>query len=275
MSILQYNNGNLSYITKTNGDLSIPIVFIHGFALDCREWKYQVEWCNRNNFSYIIYDMRGFGKSSVPTKEYSHVEDLYALISKVCFEKIIVCGHSFGGEVALDFTLKYPQKVTGLLLIAPSSKDVRPVENESNDFFAELKHLAKSSSQRFVKDRIIGHESVQALKNNFPVFELLKEVVDDYSLWHFLNQDRVINISNNINEIDKIECPTKILVGSKDSKLNVSVSYEISKRIKGSELCVVKDFGHFLNLECPDIVNENIEALTNQLKKLSINPAVM
>lgn len=263
MSILQYNNGNLNYILKKNSGFSLPVVFIHGFALDSREWRYQIDSCNRNKFSYIAYDMRGFGKSSTPVLEYSHAEDLNALISKLSVNKVIVCGHSFGGEVALDFVLKYPHKSAGLILVSPS---LGSVGIDEKSFFAELKHLAKSAKANFVRHQIVNHESVQLLKRTPAIFELVKEMIDDYSLWHFLNQDFAVSIYDNVTKINQVQCPTKILVGSLDSKSSVHISQEISKKIKNAELEIVKDCGHFLNLECPNSLNKTIGKLVFQLK---------
>lgn len=68
MSKFHYNGGEIDYSVKGEGD---PIVLIHGFGLDGRIWNKQVEELSKTN-KVITYDLRGFGKSSLPSAKYDH-----------------------------------------------------------------------------------------------------------------------------------------------------------------------------------------------------------
>ncbi len=99
--LLAYNDGHIYYEVSGSGE---PIVFIHGFTLDHRMWRPQVEFFAQD-YQVITYDVRGFGKSSIPTQPYSHDDDLLALLTYLGIEQAHIVGLSMGGRIATNFTL--------------------------------------------------------------------------------------------------------------------------------------------------------------------------
>lgn len=71
-----YNSGDIYYEVTGAGE---PVVFVHGFTLDHRMWQPQVEVL-RDDYQMITYDVRGFGRSSLPDGPYNHAADLRALL---------------------------------------------------------------------------------------------------------------------------------------------------------------------------------------------------
>jgi len=68
----------------------------------------------------ISYDRRGFGESRTlrPTP-YSNVCDLWAVMDSLGYDKAILVGSSMGGRIAIDAALARPDRVTGLVVVAP------------------------------------------------------------------------------------------------------------------------------------------------------------
>jgi len=94
----EVNGTRLYYEVAGSGQ---ALVLIHGFSTDCRQWKDQIEFF-KSDYKVICYDMRGFGKSTVPSgMNYSHAEDLRALLDHLDIEKAHILGHSFGGVYQL------------------------------------------------------------------------------------------------------------------------------------------------------------------------------
>src|SRR5262245_57108437 len=94
-----------------------PLVLIHGFTLDMRMWDDQFASLARH-FQVVRYDLRGFGKSSMPTTEpYTHADDLKALLDCLNIERAHVLGLSMGGSIAINFALNYPAMVDRLVLV--------------------------------------------------------------------------------------------------------------------------------------------------------------
>ncbi len=68
----------------------------------------------------IAYDRRGFGETAPSTEAFSHVEDLLAVLDEVTDGTAWLVGSSAGGGVALDAAIAAPERVAGLVLLAPA-----------------------------------------------------------------------------------------------------------------------------------------------------------
>src|ERR1700729_3419262 len=90
----------IHYEDHGSGD---PIVLIHGYPLDGNSWERQERELLANGYRVIIYDRRGFGRSSQPTVGYDYdtfAGDLKALIEHLDLKDVVLVGFSMGtGEV--------------------------------------------------------------------------------------------------------------------------------------------------------------------------------
>jgi 3-oxoadipate enol-lactonase len=106
-----------------------PLLLIHAGVADSRMWDQQFQTFAQH-YQVIRYDLRGFGQSSVPASPFANHKDTFALLEHLGIKQAHVIGISFGGLVALDFTLAFPEKVTALVLGAP---DVSGRQSSSAD----------------------------------------------------------------------------------------------------------------------------------------------
>lgn len=70
-------------------------------------------------YKCIAYDGRGAGQSPSPNEIPNYVEDLKNLLDFFDIHNTVLVGHSIGGQIATNFALTYPQRVSKLVLIAP------------------------------------------------------------------------------------------------------------------------------------------------------------
>lgn len=100
----------LLYINGTGGDLRRkPNVFDSPMAA---------------HFEIVSYDQRGLGQTDRPATPYTmadYAEDANALLDAMGWERCVVMGVSFGGMVAQEFAVRYPERVTQLVLACTSS----------------------------------------------------------------------------------------------------------------------------------------------------------
>ncbi len=92
------------------------IVLLHDGMVNREIWDEQFPLLAKT-YRVVRYDRRGYGKSSDPELKYSHITDLNQLFVQLKIDKAIIFGMSSGGRLAIDFTLTYPEKVTGLVLV--------------------------------------------------------------------------------------------------------------------------------------------------------------
>ncbi len=93
------------------------ILFIHAGIANRTMWERQVTEFSRTH-RVITCDLRGFGDSSLPGGDFAYADDLRGLLDELTVERATVVGISFGGNVALDFAISYPDRLHGLVLIS-------------------------------------------------------------------------------------------------------------------------------------------------------------
>lgn len=192
--------------------------------------------------------MRGFGKSSTVSGEYSHHEDLMALLDYLKVSHAILIGLSLGGEIAIDFTIEYPQVVIKLVL-ADSSLGGYSSTVDWNVY-------AKENGVEIAKINWLNHKVFEVTRNNQKAVGVLSTMLKDYSGWHWLNTDpRKKPTPKAIDRISEIKIPTLILTGEKDLDYYQSIATILNEKIVDSKRLTVSDSGHMVNVEMPDQFN--------------------
>jgi 3-oxoadipate enol-lactonase len=110
---INVDGGKLFYEMTGKGE---NIVLLHDGMVDREIWDEQFPVLAKN-YRVARYDRRNYGKSSDPQAKYSDIEDLNQLFIQLKIDKAIIFGMSSGGGLAIDFTLKYPAKVSALVLV--------------------------------------------------------------------------------------------------------------------------------------------------------------
>jgi pimeloyl-ACP methyl ester carboxylesterase len=93
------------------------VVFLHANVADRRSWRVVFDQLDGDGFDLIGYDRRGFGATPLGEEEFTHVEDLEAVLDAAEVERALLVGNSMGAAVALDLALTQPERVAGLVLL--------------------------------------------------------------------------------------------------------------------------------------------------------------
>lgn len=98
-----------------------PIILLHGFGGSLDGWlPIQAQLLEYRVFAL---DLVGFGGSDKPDMEYSlenHARYLLAFMDKLKLQQAVLVGGSMGGSIAIWTAAKSPDRIAGLVLIAPS-----------------------------------------------------------------------------------------------------------------------------------------------------------
>ncbi len=111
------NGLNIRYLTGGKGE---PLIIVHGGSDGANAWLGNIQELSKK---YTIYvpDLPGFGLSQPNDGHYSipeMVEFIDNFAQSMGLQKFYLLGHSWGGGIALHFTLKYPQKIRKLVLVS-------------------------------------------------------------------------------------------------------------------------------------------------------------
>lgn len=97
-----------------------PLVLMHGAPSTDHRTLQSFRQC-ADELTLIFYDHRCNGRSQGPPVSSMTFENLAAdadaLRERLGFERWAVLGHSFGGHVALEYALRYPDRLSHLILL--------------------------------------------------------------------------------------------------------------------------------------------------------------
>lgn len=109
------NDIQLHYIEKGQG---LPLILLHGNGESSDYFEHQISrFCDK--YCVIAIDTRGHGQSEKGHKPFTikqFAEDLFCFMEEKHIAKAILLGFSDGGNVAMEFALKHPEKVDKLIL---------------------------------------------------------------------------------------------------------------------------------------------------------------
>ena len=108
------NGGRLYYEVDGSGP---PLTLIHAGVANLRQWDEQVPILARDH-RVIRYDTRNFGHTTSDDVTFSNRDDLAALLDHLGVEQTALLGLSRGGQIAVDFTLEHPDRVSALIAVA-------------------------------------------------------------------------------------------------------------------------------------------------------------
>jgi pimeloyl-ACP methyl ester carboxylesterase len=111
---------SIAYMDEGKGDDTL--VFLHGLANYAPVWKHQVAGLSKHH-RCIAIDLPGNGLSSrgdYPYSMFFYAECVVRFLEKMDLKKVVLCGHSMGGQIALIVALRYPHLLERLVLIAPA-----------------------------------------------------------------------------------------------------------------------------------------------------------
>lgn len=210
-----------------------------------------------DNYQIVSFDARGSGRSSA-VPPYSHaqwVADLDALRAHLGFERFIMTGGSYGGYIALEYTLAHPERVSHLIL-----RDTAP--SHKYEALAKAKALARADDfgiNRRDLDRLFAGdmENDEEFRRVFATIAPLYDANYDPArtarwLEHITFRAETHNyaFSKNIPGFDlterlgEITVPTLIIVGRHDWITPLQASEDLAAGIPNAELVVFENSGH-------------------------------
>jgi len=254
----EVNGARLYYEEGGTGE---PLLLLHAGVADSRMWDAQFAEFARD-FRTIRVDLRGFGLSQMPSGEFCNYEDVAGMLNVLGVERAQVLGLSFGGLIALDFALAYPERVSALALVAPSVSGSQPSQRIKDYWEAEQEAFEDGDLEgmtelnlRFWVDgpqRKAGQvdADVRALVGRMQreIFEM--EIPDDI-------EERELQPPA-VGRLAEINVPTMLVVGSLDLEEKVQQARDIAEQVADGRCVVIDESAHMVNMEKPAEFNEAV-----------------
>lgn len=247
---------------ELEGEGEENIAFLNGIAMQTALWEGQ-EKHFQNNYQVLLHDFRGQGQSTLKPKNFTfkqHADDFHQLLEKLGIDKIHVVGVSYGAEVAMQFALQYPQKVSSLVL-GTAVSEIRPLlkaKIESWIMAAETYNgkLFFKVMAPYVYSNKFYEEKGEWLENRADQFAKIvtKEWLDAFIALskNFLTLDIT-------NELSNIKVSTLVISGEEDILKPPYYGEIIKNEIPNSEFKVINNAAHGLFAEKPQKFNQLVE----------------
>jgi proline-specific peptidase len=144
-----------------------PLVLMHG-GPGADHWTMMPFRPCADHFTLVFYDHRCNGRSegaAVSSMTWENLTaDADALRQALGFDRWAVLGHSFGGMVALEYALRYPQSLSHLLLI-DTCGDIRWAQERAPEVLAQRGYSLETveTARRFFNGQIAPNEMIPAM----------------------------------------------------------------------------------------------------------------
>ncbi len=230
----------------------IPLLILHGWGGSSDSWQKVIEILEKENVKIIAPDFPGFGKSKTPSQAWNlqnFVEWVKEFLENLKIDKFFLLGHSFGGRVAIKFSLNFPEKIKALILVNSAGIKLKWGMKEkviyylallgnaifAKNFLRRFKDKARNLFYRIFRDRDYG-KAKQQMK------ETMKKIIDEDLL----------------PELSKIKVKTFILWGEKDNVVPLKYGKIMNEKIENSELIIFPNLRHSPHLESPEELSKKL-----------------
>ncbi len=107
------------------------VVLVHGLATSLAFWYFKVLPLLATDHTLTLYDLRGHGWSTMPPWGYTTADmaaDLHALLDHLGISRVHLVGHSYGGAIALHYSVLHPERVSSLTLADTRVRCLQPTQ---------------------------------------------------------------------------------------------------------------------------------------------------
>lgn len=238
MSFFINDNCKLYYETFGN-QKAMPLLFLHGNGEDSSYFEYQIPVFAKTYY-VIVMDMRGHGQSQFGNRGLDFTvfaKDVLALLDKLHIPKTLMLGFSDGGNTALTFALRYPNRISALML------------NGAN---LNRKGMYKKV-QGIVALEYYGYACLALFSKKYKRRKMIVNLMMEHP-----------NITP--IQLSTIQKPTLIIVGTNDMIADAH-SELIAKSIKHAKLVRISG-SHFIAHEEGALFNREVALFLNELQRL-------
>lgn len=238
-----------------------------------------------DSFRLIYYDQRGRGRSAdrVQPEDVtlaSDIADLEKVRQYFKLDSVVLLGHSWGTVLALEYALRYPQRVSRMILMNPGPaftddyKQLRKewLEKRSDDMDRRRAISASTAYKEGDPDAVTAscrihfksalarpedfEKVIARLRSSFTKEGILKARAIENRLMHDTSSSPEYDL---LPKLKGLRIPTLVIYGDHDI-IPAATAEHITQAIPNARMVTLKDCGHFSYLECPVAVREQIDA---------------
>jgi len=244
------------------------IILLHGFTGSLEDWRYVSSMLD-TGYNYVGIDLIGHGKSESPENPEAYTIDevivqINGIVLHLNLHKVILLGYSMGGRCALNYAVKFPEKVEVLILesTSPGIKDKKSRNDRIKNDEKLAEYIEKHSMEEFIgfwlnldifnTQRRFSEEKRKQIK-------LAKMQNNKTGLANSLRGFGTGAMNPLFDHLKNINCKTLLVTGELDEKFT-NINSEIVNLFQNAKHKIIENAGHNTHLEEPKkfvkLVNE-------------------
>ncbi len=266
--MLTVRDSGIQYVLKGSG----PVVLaLHGTLAGCDQSLLFYEHVTRSGYSLLAPSRPGFlgTNISLGSTLAAQADTMIALLDHLQIEKVLICGFSCGGALAVTMAANHPDRVKAMILEAPVTKSYTPTCTTGlhgklllSETGARLMTFLIATIPEYGIRRLLERESTY---DNDTIRLEARKIFDDPVRRSFalsvLNQciPPSLRLAGHLNDcaqvadfpsdqLEKVSCPTVILHGTCDREVDFSHGLNASQRIPSAKLIPIPSACHLLCL---------------------------
>ena len=223
-----------------------PVLLLHG-SLGFIESFYNQIPDLAKEFCVIAADSRGHGRTTDSDKPLSYAlmaSDMIKLLDHLEMDSTHVVGWSAGAAIGIDLAINHPSRIRKLVAIG--------AHFSAEGLSDALREFAQSLTVEALRRRDHFRAAIDFYKKMAPDPSHLPILLEKMKhMW-------LIGPNHTLKELGSIRAQTLVLSGENDEFIRLDHVRELYQAIPNAHLKVIPDTGHFLPLESPKLVTEEI-----------------
>lgn len=269
--------GHLRVHCMVNGH-GQALLFLHAGYQDLHMWDAQATFFEKY-YQVVRIDMPGHGLTTGIDTNLLVADVIRIVLDSLHIRKAVVAGVSMGGASATDFVLAYPERVTGLIVVAPGLSGwpaVMKMDSLTAAIFVKMDSIRATGDHRvfagmFTRVWCDGPyrkpEQVDRRVRNYIYTTTERNDMNDTAF-------PVFNPRSAATRLKEIKCPVLIIQGDKDVPFILKVTAWYKHELPEATLVNFPGLAHMLNMEKPEAFNKVVHRwLKNAGNKTTMLPS--
>lgn len=229
----------------------MKLVFLHGAGESSLSFYYQLRHFRNSK----AIDLPGHPTGTPCTNIDGYVEWVRGFNTARRYKDVVLCGHSMGGAITLQYALHYPDELRGIILIGSGARlRVHP------DYLNRCEQPGAENAL-WLESRKDSYKEVES-----DIHQVLMRRANEVGPSVELNDLQACDRFDVMDKIQEIKLPVQVICGSDDPMTPVKYSDYLAQKIQGARQEVIEGGNHFVQLVKYQRVNEQIETFLAALR---------
>jgi pimeloyl-ACP methyl ester carboxylesterase len=249
----------VSYTDQGSGDTAL--VFVHGWSCDKTYWQHQIPAFS-HRYRVLTLDYGGHGNSGTKRENFtipSFGNDVVAVVEKLDLDRVILVGHSMGGEVIVDAASKMPDRVLAIIGVDTymQFRDSTFTREMFKSYTAPFYQDFRRRTDSFVRDMFTANADttlINRIAKDMSSADSSVAMQAFESMYSFGEEieDKLMDMKIPVYAINADLWPT-----------NEAYNREVAP---GFSVKYMKGYGHFIMLENPELFNRLLQETLDEIK---------